>query len=249
MKKIISFVVIMSLLLCMGVAYAYNWTDVTESVCEEYSVSVDKYQKVESDVGVAYRENPAVTAKKGDTVYFNVNAYDEKGEAIEVKIEYHDLADIKVAGKIYSAKVTGNKPYVKAYITEKTAMDELYFKGEHIIVSDNVVVIGDLQFTRENGIVVDIYMDGNALELKEALAKLGMTVEDIYNGKVCMSDDVLIANFGRVCNTEDVAYWYVASNYENGELGIPKTGDVSVLPYAGMLLLGAVAPLASKRRK
>ena len=235
MKKLISFIVIMSLLLCMGVAYAYSWTDVTESVCEEYTVNVDKYQMVESDLGVAYRENPGATAKKGDTVYFNVSAYNENGEAIDVNIEYHDLADIKVTGKVYSAKVTGNKPYVKAYITEKTAMDELYFKGERVIVSGNQVMIGDLAFLRENGVVIDVAFDGNALELKEALAKLNMTVEDIYNGKVCMSDDVLIANFGRVCNTEDVAYWYVVSDYEYDELGIPKTGDKPLFSWISWL--------------
>ena len=226
MKKFISIIMILAMLMSMSVAYAFTWTEAAEAECTEYSISVDKYQKLSSDVGVAYSENPNVTAKKGDTVYFTIESYDENGEALEVEIEYHDLTEVKLNNKIYSAKVTGNNPYVKAYITEKTSMDELYFKGQRIVVSDNTVVIGDLQFMRENGIVVDVYMDGNALELKEELAKLNITVEDIYNGKVCMSDDVLIANFGKICHSEDVAKWYVVSNDNYyGGMEIPKTGD------------------------
>lgn len=69
-----------------------------------------------------------------------------------------------------------------------------------ITISGDTVTIGKLVFTRSvSGVVTDVHFDGNILELTKELTALNMTPEDVYNGKVCMSNDVLIQNFGMIC--------------------------------------------------
>ena len=225
MKKIISFVIVMSMLLCMGVAYAFNWTDVEAEKCTEYVLTAEKYVKTNADIGAAYTKAPDATAKVGDVVYFYATATDVKGNSVDADIEYHHLGNIEKIGKIFRARVVGSEPYVKISITEKTPISELTYKGDRIYVNDDTVRVGKLTFQRNSkGTVIDVQHDVNAAEMIEDLADLNITVNDVYGGKVCMSNDALISNFGKICETEKIVCWYIPS-YENPELGIPKTGD------------------------
>ena len=73
--------------------------------------------------------------------------------------------------------------------------------------------------------------NGNILELTNELAALNITPEDVYSGKICMSDDVLVQNFGLICKQTVSAKWYNDTNVIKG-VTIPKTGDapLNVLP-------------------
>lgn len=239
MKKTLAILMTLMLILSMTSAFALSWVDAETETCEEYTLIADKYERIEGDVGASYKKSPAATAKIGDTVYFDLSAVDTNGEEVEVEIEYHNLGNIEVVGNLFKAKVVGAKPYVKISIEEKTDIADLTYNGESIIVDEDTVIIGELAFLRdENGKVLDVTHQDNTAEMLKDLAALGISVDDIYNGKICMTDDILISNFGKVCKTEAVAAWYV----ENEVLGIPKTGDMTVTGIVLMVLclFGAV---------
>ena len=239
MKKTLATILSILLILSMTSAFALSWVDVETETCTEYTLLAEKYERIEGDIGATYKKNPNATAKIGDTVYFDLSAVDTAGEEVEVEIEYHNIGNIEVVGNLFKAKVVGAKPYVKISIEEKTDIAELTYNGESIVVDEDTVMIGELAFLRdENGKVLDVAHEDNTAEMLKDLAALGINVSDIYDGKICMTDDILIANFGKVCKTEAVAAWYV----ENEVLGIPKTGDMTVtgIVLLALCLLGAV---------
>lgn len=239
MKRIFSLILCILLICSMTSAFALSWVDVETEACEEYTLTADKYIKVDGDIGAAYEKSPAATAKVGDTVYFALSAVDTAGEEVEAEVEYHNLGNIEAVGKLYKAKVVGAKPYVKISIEEKTPIDELTYNGESIAINEDTVIIGELAFLRdENGKVIDVTHEDNTAEMLKDLAALGIVIDDIYNGKICMTDDILISNFGKVCKTEATAAWYVAA--ENEVLGIPKTGDASII-FPALAIIGVVA--------
>ena len=239
MKKTLATILSILLIFSMTSAFALSWAGVETEKCEEYTLTATKYERIEGDIGASYKKNPNATAKIGDTVYFDLSAVDTNGEEVEVEIEYHNLGNIEVVGNLFKAKVVGAKPYVKISIEEKTDIADLTYNGESIIVDEDNVIIGELAFLRdENGKVIDVAHEDNIAEMLKDLAALGISVDDIYNGKICMTDDILISNFGKVCKTEAVAAWYV----ENEVLGIPKTGDMTVtgIVILALCLFGAV---------
>ena len=239
MKKTLAFIIAMLLICCMSTAFAFSWADVETEACEEYTLIAEKYERIEGDIGATYKKNPNATAKIGDTVYFDLSAVDTNGEEVEVEIEYHNIGNIEVVGNLFRAKVVGAKPYVKISIEEKTDIADLTYNGESIIVDEDTVIIGELAFLRdENGKVLDVAHEDNTAEMLKDLAALGIVIDDIYNGKICMTDDILISNFGKVCKTEATAAWYVAA--ENEVLGIPKTGDASII-FPALAVIGVVA--------
>lgn len=246
MKKYFAILVSLMLICGMTTAFALNWADAETEKCEEYTLTADKYIKVDGDIGAAYEKAPAATAKVGDTVYFALSAVDTNGEEVEVETEYHNLGNIEAIGKLFRAQVVGPKPYVKISITEKTPVEELTHNGTPIIVEDDTVVIGELAFHRDaNGKVIDVVHQDNTAEMLKDLAALGISIDDIYNGKICMTDDILISNFGRVCKTEATAAWYVV---EDDVLSIPKTGDSSLI-YPVLAMAGVVAIAVPWRKR
>lgn len=247
MKKTLATILAVLLIFGMTSAFALNWADAETEKCEEYTLTATKYIRVEGDVGAHYEKAPNATAKVGDTVYFTLNAVDTNGEEAEAEIEYHNLGNIEAVGKLYRAQVVGAKPYVKISIEEKTPIDELTYNGESIVVDEDTVIIGELAFLRdENGKVLDVAHEDNTAEMLKDLAALGIVIDDIYNGKICMTDDILISNFGKVCKTEATAAWYVA--VKEDVLGIPKTGDASIIfPILAVIGVVAVAVPWNKR--
>ncbi|MGN0791314.1 MAG: hypothetical protein ACI4NL_00525 [Christensenellales bacterium] len=240
MKRIFSLILCILLICSMTCAYALNWTDVTETECTEYTLTATKYAKVDSDVGSAFEVAPKAAAKIGDTVYFAVSAVDTAGNEVDAEVEYHNLGNIEVigGGKLYKAKVVGSSPWVEISITEKTDIKDITYNGEAILVTETSVTIGDLIFTRQiNGKVTDVTSNENTAEMLKDLALLGINVADIYDGKICMSDDILISNFGKVCETKAKAAWSVE---EEVVMGIPKTGDASII-FPILAVIGVVA--------
>ena len=247
MKKTLATILSILLILSMTSAFALSWADVETADCTEYTLLAEKYERIEGDIGATYKKNPNATAKIGDTVYFDLSAVDTNGEEVEVEIEYHNIGNIEVVGNLFKAKVVGPKPYVKINIEEKTDIAELVYNGESIIVDEDTVIIGELAFLRdENGKVLDVAHEDNTAEMLKDLAALGIVIDDIYNGKICMTDDILISNFGKVCKTEAVAAWYVAA--ENEVLGIPKTGDSSLI-YPVLAVAGVIAIAVPWRKR
>lgn len=248
MKRFISLFVVLALLLCMGSAYAFTWKDATASECTDYIVRVTKYAKMDAAVGTAYQEAPNLSAKIGDTVLFGITAADALGQPVNTaEIEVHHLADVKQVGALYTAKVVGPEPWVKVSITEKTAIGELTYNGKPVTVSGATVTIGDLVFTRDaKGVVTDVQSNLNTADMLGALAKLGIDIQAVYSGDVLMTGDVLISNFGKICETTDTAAWYVAA--EEPVLGIPKTGDASTVVFPMMAMVFGVAICLPKRK-
>ena len=174
---------------------------------------------------------------------------------------------------IYSAQVSGATPTVNITLKSGDNVTDLTYKGKHIVASETAteVVLGNFKFIRDaaTGIVSAVrYWDGAALrdvnkkdfsaESYEAIVKelavLGVTMEDVEAGLVCMSNINLIKNFGNYCETvKGVCWGEQCVITPNVSLGIPKTGDASVGMYIGaafivLAIVGGVWYTVSKRR-
>lgn len=174
---------------------------------------------------------------------------------------------------IYSAQVSGATPTVNITLKSGDNVTDLTYKGKHIVASETAteVVLGNFKFIRDaaTGIVSAVrYWDGAALrdvnkkdfsaESYEAIVKelavLGVTMEDVEAGLVCMSNINLIKNFGNYCETvKGICWGEQCVITPNVSLGIPKTGDASVGMYIGaafivLAIVGGVWYTVSKRR-
>ena len=249
MKKFLTLTLVLLLVCSLSTAYAFTWKDTEAAECTEYLVAITKYAKADADLGTAYEKAPNATAKIGDLVYFDIVATDVAGEAVEAVVEVHHLSDVQPLCKIYSAKVVGPQPWIKASITEQSNIAELTYKGEPIQANGSSVVIGDLVFTRDTkGVVTDVGSNLNTAEMLKELAALGIDIQELYDGKLCMTDDIIIANFGKVCETTDTAAWYVAAE-DDPVLGIPKTGDASMVVFPALMCTGVLALCLPRRRR
>lgn len=174
---------------------------------------------------------------------------------------------------IYSAQVAGATPTVNITLKSGDDVTTLTYKGKKIVVSDTEVVLGNFKFIRDaaTGIVsvVQYWDDTNgwknvnkkdfSAESYEAMVKelvvLGVTMEDVEAGLVCMSNINLIKNFGNYCETvKGVCWGEQCVITPNVSLGIPKTGDASVGMYIGaafivLAIVSGVWYTISKRRE
>ena len=195
-----------------------------------------------------------------------------------VNIRKVDTIDSGVEGlgellPIYSAQVSGATPTVNITLKSGDNVTDLTYKGKHIVASETAteVVLGNFKFIRDaaTGIVSAVrYWDGAALrdvnkkdfsaESYEAIVKelavLGVTMEDVEAGLVCMSNINLIKNFGNYCETvKGICWGEQCVITPNVPLGIPKTGDASVGMYIGaafiaLAIVGGVWYTVSKRK-
>lgn len=249
-RKIAAMIAALIVVCAAGSAFAFNWSGEAVTECEDYTIVIDKYIKVESDMGTAFTEAAHATAKKGDTVYWLVSVTDVNGEEVkDYEIKYHGITyEGENSHGLSKGKATSAAPWIEVNKTEKTSIDELYYNGKQINISADAVTIGELTFIRNSaGIVTDVTHSGNAAELIKELAAFGMTVDDVYSGKVCMTDNILIANFGKVCKVSKTAYWGEAAKLEMGAL--PKTGDAGTLIAGSVTIIGAAALVRYAKRK
>lgn len=174
---------------------------------------------------------------------------------------------------IYSAQVSGATPTVNITLKSGDNVTELTYKGKRIVTDETAteVVLGNFKFIRDaaTGIVSAVrYWDGAALRdvnkkdlsaesyetVVKELAVLGVTMEDVEAGRVCMSNINLIKNFGNYCETvKGICWGEQCVITPNVSLSIPKTGDASVGMYIGaafivLAIVGGVWYTVSKRR-
>ena len=174
---------------------------------------------------------------------------------------------------IYSAQVSGATPTVNITLKSGDNVTELTYKGKRIVTDETAteVVLGNFKFIRDaaTGIVSAVrYWDGAALRdvnkkdlsaesyetVVKELAVLGVTMENVEAGLVCMSNINLIKNFGNYCETvKGICWGEQCVITPNVSLGIPKTGDASVGMYIGaafivLAIVGGVWYTVSKRR-
>ena len=147
MKRILTSLMTLLLLMSMTPALAFSWGEIEPDECTEYILSVTKYEKV-GDVGEAFKVSPNKTAKIGDTVYFDITSTDVEGEEVECDIELHHLSSLEAVGDIYRATVVGGNPYIEVSIIEKTPVTELTYEGKYLVTTADTVSIGNLTFTR-----------------------------------------------------------------------------------------------------
>ena len=227
MKKTI-LTLMLALVLCVSIpALAMGWAYTPDPV-PEYTVTVTKLDLVQTTTGTAYTPAPDKLAMVGQVVYFSVRITDNDGNDVKGDIRLGDLEVLYIDGNIIAATVTGAHPTVTASIETATPADQLVYNGKLIIIAGNTVTIDKLEFQRRNNVAVSVDIaDGNLGELSRALAALGMTIEDVYSGRIYMSDAALIANFGQRSRAETTAKWYADADAEVKPAvpDLPQTGD------------------------
>ena len=245
MKKTI-LTLMLALVLCVSIpALAMGWAYTPDPV-PEYTVTVTKLDRVQTTTGTAYTPAPDKLAMVGQVVYFSVRITDNDGNDVKGDIRLGDLEVLYIDGNIIAATVTGAHPTVTASIETATPADQLVYNGKLIIIAGNTVTIDKLEFQRRNNVAVSVDIaDGNLGELSRALAALGMTIEDVYSGKIYMSDAALAANFGQRSRAEATARWYTDADAEVKPAvpGLPQTGDNAgaaglVLVVTAVLIMG-----------
>ena len=246
MKKTI-LTLMLALVLCVSIpALAMGWAYTPDPV-PEYTVTVTKLDRVQTTTGTAYTPAPDKLAMVGQVVYFSVRITDNDGNDVKGDIRLGDLEVLYIDGNIIAATVTGAHPTVTASIETATPADQLVYNGKLIIIAGNTVTIDKLEFQRRNNVAVSVDIaDGNLGELSRALAALGMTIEDVYSGKIYMSDAALAANFGQRSRAEATARWYADADAEvkSAVPGLPQTGDNAsavglILVVTAVLIMGA----------
>lgn len=245
MKKTI-LTLMLALVLCVSIpALAMGWAYTPDPV-PEYTVTVTKLDRVQTTTGTAYTPAPDKLAMVGQVVYFSVRITDNDGNDVKGDIRLGDLEVLYIDGNIIAATVTGAHPTVTASIETATPADQLVYNGKPIIITGDTVTIDKLVFTRQNNVAVSVDIaDGNLGDLSRALMALGMTIEDVYSGKIYMSDAALAANFGQRSRAEATARWYVDADAEVKPAvpGLPQTGDNAgaaglVLVVTAVLIMG-----------
>lgn len=248
MKKTI-LILMLALVLCASVpALAMGWA-YTPDPAPEYTVAVTKLDRVQTTTGTAYTPVPDKLATIGQVVYFNVRITDSSGNDVKGDIRLGDLEVLYIDGNVVAATVTGAHPIVTASIETATPTDQLVYNGKPIIITGDTVTIDKLVFTRQNNVAVSVDIaDGNLGDLSRALAALGMTIEDVYSGRIYMSDAALVANFGQRSRAEATAKWYAVADAEVKPAvpDLPQTGDKTGI--VGFALIAAAAVLMGVKR-
>ena len=238
MKRYFAMVLAAVLLcICTG-AMAMGWGR-TDNPPPTYTVTVTKLDKVATSSGAAYTPAPGKAATVGTVVYFTAKFLDAEGNPVQGTINLTDMDVLYLDGDVVAAIVTGAYPAVRAVYKYTTPLAELTYDGKPVTISGDTVTIGSLTFTRKNGLAVDVSTAGSLGELTKELAALGMTLDDIYAGRVYMDDAALVANLGKNVKAEGVARWYTAES--PAVPGLPQTGSAPV--YVGFVMILAALVL------
>lgn len=250
MKKFLAFLLVFVLVFSMSTSVlAFSWDSTSSTICEEYTIHLNKYRRMYSDYGQAFTRDNTVTANINELVYWSLSVVDDEGNNVDdYEVKYQDLSYCgQIVEGIHYGRVTGVAPKITVIKEEKTPINNLFFNGNLVVIaSDGNVNIGGLRFIRDNNdIVTDVEFTGNTVDLMNELSLMGITIDDITNRRVCMSEENLIKNFGTYCKMEETAIWYrvatvtptPAPTYPNVE--IPATGDSSVTPWVITLMVAA----------
>lgn len=183
MKKI--FAVLLTLIMVFSmcsVAFAanYNWGKEPVS-CEEYTIDITKYEMVVENGKSKLVESANVAAKKGDTVYFSINAYNKKYENKglfltwngsnfqvtndkDVTVTVAGIKDLSIYSEsklIYKGVVYADVPCLTISIQSASTIQELINDGTIVAYGSapcRFVKIGNILFERDaNYYVVNAY--------------------------------------------------------------------------------------------
>lgn len=249
MKKTILIILTLALVPCASIpALAMGWA-YTPDPAPEYTVAVTKLERVQTTTGTAYTPVPGELATIGQVVYFSVRITDSSGNDVKGDIRLSDLEVLYIDGSVIAATVTGAHPAATASIETATPVDQLVYNGKPIIIMGDTVTIDKLVFTRQNNVAVSVDIaDGNLGDLSRALTALGMTIEDVYGGRIYMSDAALVANFGQRAKAETTAKWYADADAEVKPAvpDLPQTGDKTGI--VGFALIAAAVVLMGVKR-
>lgn len=240
-------VMLAAMLVCISTgAMAMGWgrIDVPEPT---YTATVTKLDKVDTTSGTAYVPAPNKLAGVGTIVYFTAKLTDADGNAVQGEIRLTDMEALYYDGEVIAAIVTGAYPAVKISYESYSALGELEYGGKPVMINGDTVKIGDLTFTRKKGVAVDVVTAGSLGDITSALGNLGMTLDDIYSGRIYMDDAALITNLGQHIQVEGVAKWYTDAATITPTL--PQTGDAPTYMGIGCVGMGVVAALCARRRK
>ena len=226
------------LCICTG-AVAMGWGRTDNPPPPDYTATVTKLERVATTGGLAYTPAPGKTAAVGTVVYFAAKVTDADGNPVAGELKLTDLERLYIDGEVTAAIVTGPAPAARIVYTYTTPLAELTYDGKPVTINGDTVTIGSLTFTRKNGLAVDVSTAGSLGELTKELAALGMTLDDIYAGRVYMDDAALMANLGKNVKAEGVARWYTAES--TAVLGLPQTGSAPV--YIGYIMVLAALAL------
>ena len=246
-KTILILMLALGFCACMP-ALAMGWA-YTPDPAPEYTVTVTKLERVQTTTGTAYTPVPGKLATIGQVVYFSVRITDSSGNDVKGDIRLGNLEVLYIDGSIIAATVTGAHPTVTASTETATPVDQLVYNGKPIIITGDTVTIDKLVFTRQNNVAVSVDIaDGNLGDLSRALTALGMTIEDVYSGRIYMSDAALVANFGQRSRAEATAKWYADADAEVKPAvpDLPQTGDKSGI--VGFVLIAAAVVLMGMKR-
>lgn len=239
MKRYFAMVLAVVLLcICTG-AMAMGWGRTDNPPPPDYTATVTKLERVATTGGLAYTPAPGKTAAVGTVVYFAAKVTDADGNPMAGELKLTDLERLYIDGEVTAAIVTGPAPAARIIYTYTTPLAELTYDGKPVTISGDTVTIGSLTFTRRNGVAVDVSIAGGLGELTKELAALGMTLDDIYAGRVYMDDAALVANLGKNVKAEGVARWYAAES--PAVPGLPQTGSAPV--YIGYIMILAALAL------
>lgn len=243
MKRYFAMVLAVVLLcICTG-AVAMGWGRADNPPPPDYTATVTKLERVATTGGLAYTPAPGKTAAVGTVVYFAAKVTDADGNPVAGELKLTDLERLYIDGEVTAAIVTGPAPAARIVYTYTTPLAELTYDGKPVTISGDTVTMGSLTFTRKNGLAVDVSTAGSLGELTKELAALGMTLDDIYAGRVYMDDAALVANLGKNVKAEGVARWYTAES--PAVPGLPQTGSAPV--YIGYIMVLAALALVGVR--
>lgn len=254
MKKYLAFLLALIAVFSISTsALAFSWNPTSSTTCEDYTIHLDKYRRIGSDYGQAFSRDNTVTANINELVYWSLSVVDDEGNNTDdFEVKYQDLSYCgQIVEGIHYGRVTGVAPRVTVTKEEKTPTSNLFFNDKPVIIaSDGNVTINGMRFIRSNtGVVTDVEFSGTTADLVLRLSQLGITLDDIANYKICMSDENLIKNFGVYCKTEKFVSWSknppttIIPTYP--EVKIPATGDESILGWAIALMVVPIIALVS----
>lgn len=273
MKKI--FAVLLTLVMMFSfasVAFAadYNWGKEPVS-CEKYTIDITKYEMVVEGGKSKLIESANVAAKKGDTVYFSFEVYDEDGNAVDIglmdeRVKFAGIrkdSGLEYVGNVnntdvWKGVVYADIPCLTVKIEATSTIQELIEDGV-VTPYGSFIKIGNVVFERDSSYYVigayqydkslDNYLaNGDFTPVKRVkategqLAALGMSAAYVTEGVYLVDADTIVKNLGTSCLAEKTVCWGIpVVPGTNGTLEIPKTGDAPTIVGFAMLAAAVLA--------
>lgn len=264
MKKFFAMLIVLIIAFSTcSIAFATNYNWGREPVTnKKYTIHITKYEVTVDSGKLKFIENPNITAKRKDNVYFSFEVYN--GDGKDVTAEH--IGDMTFSGikatptlikgtNIYEAIVYTDAPYITARIETVATIDELIRNGD-VAFYGSFVKIGNILFERDiNNYVIGAFQYDKSLDeylarndytparrikaTEAQVSTLGMSLSLITEGVYLVDANTIVKNLGVTCLAEQTVYWGKPAVVSDYTVEIPKTGDKPSI--IGFVLIGAVA--------